>query len=72
MVHRGKLLREKILESGINISEVAKKAGLSRQHMYNLFERYDVSIDVILRIGKIIHYDFTSDIPQLKKMALKI
>ena len=38
--------------------------------MYHTFESNNISIDVILEIGKIIHYDFSKDIKGLIKYKL--
>ena len=34
--------------------------------MYLLFENTNVSLDVILQIGEVIHYDFSQEIKELK------
>lgn len=67
MLHRGELLEKAIRESGVPISAVARKIGKSRKHMYNLFENPHVSIDVMLEIGKTIHYDFFNDLEYFRK-----
>lgn len=67
MIHRGEIVEQAVRQSGISITNVAKKLGKSRRHLYNLFEEPHVSIDVILQIGKVIHYDFTEVIPEIKK-----
>lgn len=68
MIHRGQLLREKIEQSGIKYSDVAKRIGISRQHLYNLFNKINVSLEVIIEVGKIIHHDFSNEIPELRRM----
>ena len=67
MVHRGEKIELAVRNSGMTISEVARRMNKSRRHLYNIFEHPRVSIDVILHISKIIHYDFTKEIPELKK-----
>jgi hypothetical protein len=61
MTHRGEIVEEVVRQSGMALSEVARRMGKSRRHLYNLFEDPHLSIDVILHIGKIIHYDFTTN-----------
>ena len=39
--------------------------GKSRKWLYNAFENPHLSIDYILEIGKIIHYDFSEEIKEL-------
>jgi hypothetical protein len=45
--------------------------GKSRRHIYNLFENLQVSMDVVLEIGKIIHHDFTELLPPSSVYARK-
>ena len=67
MIHRGEIVERAVRQSGMTITEVAKRMNKSRRHLYNIFEDPNVSIDVILQIGKIIYHDFTQDLPELKK-----
>lgn len=48
-----------------SISELSKKIGVSRRHVYNIFDNPNVPIDMILKIGKVIHYDFSNDIKEI-------
>lgn len=68
MPTRTEIMKDKIYASGMKLSEIAKKAGISRQHIYNLMDHPNVSLEVVLKIGKAIHYDFSDDIPELKKL----
>ncbi len=38
--------------------------------MYHVFANYNTPIDTILKIGKIIHYDFSEDIKELSKLKV--
>ena len=62
MKHRGEIIEKAIRESGIPLTNIAKKMGKTRQWLYLLFDNPNVSIDIVLEIGKIIHYDFNSEI----------
>lgn len=70
MVHRGEILKQAILDSGFSISLVAKRLGKSRRFMYDLFENPQVPIDHLLQIGKIISYDFSSQISEIKNFTV--
>ena len=59
MQHRGELVEKAVRESGFPIAELARRMNKSRRHIYNLFENPQLSLDEILQIGKIIHYDFS-------------
>lgn len=62
MVHRGEIIKNAVDESGYSVTSLAKKLHKSRRWMYYIFEKPNVSIDVVIEIGKIIHYDFSQDI----------
>jgi predicted transcriptional regulator len=64
MQHRGEILKKAIYQSGYSISELAKRMGKSRRWMYLMFENNIVSLDIVLQIGNIIHYDFTQEIKE--------
>ncbi len=62
MQHRGEIIKEAVYKSGYPITELAKRMGKSRRWVYLLFENTTVSIDIMLQIGKIIHYDFSVEL----------
>ena len=66
MQHRGEIIREAIYKSGYPITELAKRLGKSRRWMYLLFENSNVSLDIVLQVGKIIHHDFTNEIKEIE------
>ena len=65
MQHRGEIIKGAIYKSGVPITELAKRLGKSRRWMYLMFENSNVSLDLVIKIGKIIHYDFTDEIKEL-------
>jgi len=67
MQHKGEILEKAVRQSGMPLTKLTKKLCRSRRWIYNAFENPNLSIDYILEIGKIIHYDFTDDIHELKK-----
>lgn len=69
MKHRGEIIEKAVRDSGISITEIARRLNKSRQWVYNLFENPIVSIEVASEIGKIIHYDFTLEIDPRSKDA---
>lgn len=64
MEHRGEIVKQAIYKSGYPITELAKKLGKSRRWMYLMFDNNNVSLDLVLQIGKIIHYDFSDEIKE--------
>jgi len=65
MQHRGEILKEAIYKIGVPITELAKRMGKSRRWMYLMFDNSNVSLDLVLQIGKIIHHDFSDSIKEL-------
>jgi hypothetical protein len=66
MQHRGEILETAIRQSGVPITRIVKKLSKSRRWLYNQFTRQDVSLDVFLEIGKLIHHDFSQDLNEFK------
>jgi predicted transcriptional regulator len=64
MQHRGEIIKKAIYKSGYPITELAKRLDKSRRWMYLMFENNNVSLDIVLQVGKIIHYDFTEEIKE--------
>ena len=64
--HRGEIIKNAIYQSGYSITKLAERLGKSRRWMYLLFDNATVSLDIILQIGEIIHYDFSQEIKELK------
>jgi hypothetical protein len=72
MQHRGEIVEKAVRESGFQISELARRMKKSRRHIYNLFENPHLSLDEILQIGKIIHYDFSTIFTEVSKIKTSI
>ena len=66
MIHRGEIIKEKVYKSGFSITKLAVKLNKSRGWVYQMFENSNVSLDVALDIGKVIQYDFSKDILELR------
>lgn len=64
MQHRGEIIKKAIYKSGYPITELAKRLDKSRRWVYLMFENNNVSLDIVLQVGKIIHYDFTEEIKE--------
>ncbi len=65
MEHRGEIIEKAIRSSGIPLTSIARKIGKSRQWVYLLFQNPNVSLNIVVQIGKIIYYDFSSEIKGL-------
>ena len=65
MQHRGEIVKKAIYQSGMSITLIANKIGKSRRLVYQMFENSNVSLDIIIQIGDIIHYDFSDEIREI-------
>ncbi len=65
--HIGEIIEKAVRESAIPINTITKRLGKSRRWMYHVFANYNTPIDTVLKIGKVIHYDFSEDIKELSK-----
>ena len=64
MEHRGEIVKKAVYQSGFPITELAKRLSKSRRWIYLMFENANISLDIVLQIGKIIHHDFKNEIKE--------
>ncbi len=64
-LHKGAILERAVRNSEYQISLLAKKLGKSRRHIYDLFKKSNVSLDILLQIGHVINYDFSNELKEL-------
>ncbi len=67
MQHRGEIVEQAVRQSGYSLTKLTQRLGKSRRWIYHAFENPILSIDKILEISKIIHYDFSDEIIELKR-----
>ena len=67
MIHRGEIVEQAVRASGQNLSKLAKRLGKSRKCLYDSFENPNLSLEYVLEISKAIHFDFTEQIPELRR-----
>jgi predicted transcriptional regulator len=70
MQHKGEIVEKAVRESGYSITKLAARLGKSRRWVYDAFQNRNLSIDVILEIGKVIFYDFSNDLLELKRFKV--
>ena len=68
MQHRGEIIKIAVYKSGFPITNLAKRLNKSRRWVYLMFEKKEISLDLILQIGNIIHFDFTQEINALNAL----
>ncbi|MGI2298907.1 helix-turn-helix domain-containing protein [Candidatus Cardinium hertigii] len=63
--HKGKIVEAAIKKSGFRMKALASKLGIARNTLYTKLKEADIKEDFIIQIGKIIHYDFANDFPDI-------
>jgi len=66
MKHRGEIIKKRIHESGLAVSLISKRTGISVATIYRMYHSADASLDHLVKIGKAIKWDFKEDIPDLR------
>lgn len=56
--HRGEIVENVVRRSGLSLTVLSSKLGISRNTLYNYFKTKNLSYDFILRVGSILHYNF--------------
>ena len=62
--HRGEILEKTIRQSGVSVTEVARRLGIARKTLYNYFEEELLSWDKIIEIYKAFDWDVYQDFPE--------
>ena len=63
--HAGSIIESIIRKRGHNLSKLAKHMNISRCTLYNWFEHEILPLDVLLKIGSFIDYDFSNEFPEV-------
>jgi predicted transcriptional regulator len=61
-IHIGLIIKEKLEESGMSITEFAKKIHCDRTSVYYIFKREDIYIGQLELISIVLEYDFLREI----------
>jgi transcriptional regulator with XRE-family HTH domain len=63
--HYGQILERAIRRNGNSISEVARLLNMNRRSVYNWFNQVQLRPEILYKIGHVINYDFSVDLPNL-------
>lgn len=66
MIHRGEVVEKAIRNSGISITEIGRRIYYTRTSLYRMFQNKNLPLDLIIKIGNVLNYDFSLDIPELQ------
>jgi transcriptional regulator with XRE-family HTH domain len=57
-VHIGEKIAQVFQESGIKITELAKRMNTSQRNLYSIFKRKTITVDMLKEVSKALNYDF--------------
>lgn len=63
--HYGQILERAIRRNGNSISDVARLLNINRRSVYNWFNQPQLRPEILYKIGRVIDYDFSVDLPHL-------
>jgi transcriptional regulator with XRE-family HTH domain len=56
--HIGKIIRQRLEETGMNKSEFARRINTTPQNIYGIFKRKSIDTDLLKEISQVLEYDF--------------
>jgi plasmid maintenance system antidote protein VapI len=57
-IHVGKLIKNRLQETGMTKSEFARRINKTSQNVYDIFERKTIDTGLLLKISKILDFNF--------------
>ena len=57
-LHIGKIIRQRLEETGMNKSEFARRINTTPQNIYGIFKRKSIDTDLLKEISQVLEYDF--------------
>jgi transcriptional regulator with XRE-family HTH domain len=57
-IHIGKIIKQKVEESGINKSEFSRRINTTPQNVYGIFKRKSIDTDLLDKISHVLDIDF--------------
>lgn len=57
-VHIGREIEKRFHESGMKLMEFARRLNTGKRNVYSIFERKEISVSQLKKIGNILQYDF--------------
>ena len=59
-VHIGEKIKETFTESGLSVTELARRIKTTRQNVYGIFERSSIDTALLTRLGRALIHNFFS------------
>ena len=63
--HHGQIIEKVVRRNGYSISDLARMTNVNRRSVYNWFNQPHLKPEIIYRIGRVLNYDFSVELPEL-------
>ena len=63
--HRGEIVHEVVLKSGVKVSKLYQALGISRPTLYRRFEDPNLGFEFIRQVGEVIYHNFAEEFKEL-------
>lgn len=70
-MHIGNIIKDKLSERNITIVEFAKELNIHRSNVYRLFEKSSIDVILLMKISKIVKFNFLDEISTIVADDLK-
>ncbi|MDR1847002.1 MAG: transcriptional regulator [Bacteroidales bacterium] len=67
LIHIGELIRQKVEEQGLSITEFARKINCERTDVYYIFKQQTLNTEKLNLISKVLNYDFINEVYMSQK-----
>ncbi len=61
-IHIGHMIKKVFDESGISVTEFARRINCARPNVYSIFERYDIGVEQLIDISEALDHNFLDDV----------
>jgi plasmid maintenance system antidote protein VapI len=61
-MHIGSKIQEKLRESGHTVAWFARQICCTRTHVYKIFNKENIDVELLMRISNVLNYDFFQDL----------
>ena len=70
--HRGEIVKDAVLKSGVKITRLYQELGISRPTLYRRFDEPNLDFAFIEQVGALIRHDFAQDFRELAAPAASV
>jgi predicted transcriptional regulator len=61
-IHIGNIIKEKLVEKSMTVTDFAHSIDRERTTVYDIFERKSIDIELLIKISQVLDYDFVHNV----------